>query len=103
MRGRFSSLKSSQTRLILTPFRTDPICLSSHLAWPIANAWEIAFASPLLMCMTKQEMLVFEQGVSVSGKWFVDDWDDYHLYGGEVHCGTNVQSTPPADWWKKMK
>jgi hypothetical protein len=30
---------------------------------------------------------------------FVDDWNDYHLSWGEVHCGTNVQRTPTAQWW----
>ena len=30
---------------------------------------------------------------------FVDNWDVYHLGLGEVHCGTNVQRTPQAQWW----
>lgn len=30
---------------------------------------------------------------------FVDDWYTYHVYIGEVHCGTNVARTPTADWW----
>lgn len=32
---------------------------------------------------------------------WVDDWDDYHLMLGEVHCGTNTirQPTPGLDWW----
>jgi hypothetical protein len=31
--------------------------------------------------------------------YFVDDWYDYHLGMGEVHCATNVQRTPTAPWW----
>lgn len=36
---------------------------------------------------------------------FVDDWDWYHALDGEVHCGSNVDATPPADeqWWKVLK
>ncbi|HYN82253.1 MAG TPA: protein-arginine deiminase family protein [Gemmatimonadaceae bacterium] len=38
---------------------------------------------------------------------FIEDWDDYHIMEGEVHCGTNVRRTPiEADvtyrgpkWW----
>src|SRR3989339_12790 len=35
---------------------------------------------------------------------FIDDWDTYHKWGGEVHCGTNVKRTPPADvkWWEQQ-
>ncbi len=29
---------------------------------------------------------------------FVDDWDNYHMMLGEVHCGTNVLRTPWGDW-----
>jgi protein-arginine deiminase len=31
--------------------------------------------------------------------WWVDDWDSYHLWMGEVHCGSNTLRTPTADWW----
>lgn len=31
---------------------------------------------------------------------FVDNWDVYHINRGEVHCGTNVQRAPIADWWQ---
>ena len=33
---------------------------------------------------------------------FLDDWNDYHLMEGEVHCGTNILRTPRADltWWE---
>jgi len=33
---------------------------------------------------------------------FLDDWNDYHLMWGEVHCGTNVLRTPRSDlyWWE---
>lgn len=35
---------------------------------------------------------------------FIDDWEWYHALDGEVHCGSNVDATPPADaWWKVMK
>lgn len=31
---------------------------------------------------------------------FVDDWDEYHRYEGEVHCGSTVVRVPLAiDWW----
>jgi protein-arginine deiminase len=30
---------------------------------------------------------------------WVDDWEDYHLLLGEVHCGTNVVRTQTLDWW----
>ncbi len=30
---------------------------------------------------------------------WVDNWDLYHLGGGEVHCGTNASRTPTAQWW----
>ena len=30
---------------------------------------------------------------------FVDNWDVYHVNYGEVHCGTNIQRAPIADWW----
>jgi protein-arginine deiminase len=30
---------------------------------------------------------------------FVDDWNDYHLLLGEVHCGTNVIRNQPNAWW----
>ncbi len=31
-----------------------------------------------------------------------DDWTDYHLAGGEVHCATNILRTPREDlfWWE---
>lgn len=34
---------------------------------------------------------------------FVDDWDDYHINGGEVHCGTNPEASAPFSsvrWWE---
>ena len=33
---------------------------------------------------------------------FLDNWNDYHLMMGEVHCGTNIVRTPVADpyWWE---
>jgi protein-arginine deiminase len=31
--------------------------------------------------------------------WWVDDWDSYHLWMGEVHCGSNTLRAPAADWW----
>ncbi|MBI4956221.1 MAG: hypothetical protein HY908_29660 [Myxococcales bacterium] len=39
------------------------------------------------------------QGLDVR---FVDDWDSYHLLGGEVHCATNEEGPPPAEprWWE---
>jgi protein-arginine deiminase len=36
----------------------------------------------------------------VSGT-LVDDWDTYHRYRGEVHCGTNAKRAIPAtSWWE---
>ena len=33
---------------------------------------------------------------------FLDNWNDYHLMWGEVHCGTNILRTPRSDlyWWE---
>jgi len=32
---------------------------------------------------------------------FIEDWDDYHLGIGEVHCGTNsTRKIPEARWWE---
>ncbi len=33
---------------------------------------------------------------------WIDDWQSYHLYWGEVHCGTNIVRTPRTDvvWWE---
>ncbi len=30
---------------------------------------------------------------------WTNDWNTYHLYWGEVHCGSNTVRTPTADWW----
>jgi len=32
---------------------------------------------------------------------FVDNWNVYHTNLGEVHCGTNVQRAPLANWWEE--
>jgi protein-arginine deiminase len=32
---------------------------------------------------------------------FVDDWYEYHLGMGEVHCATNVRRTPTPGWWNR--
>lgn len=32
---------------------------------------------------------------------FLEDWDDYHVRLGEVHCGTNTtRKVPVAKWWE---
>lgn len=32
---------------------------------------------------------------------FAEDWDDYHINMGEVHCGTNTtRAIPTAKWWE---
>jgi len=32
---------------------------------------------------------------------FLDDWYEYHVLSGEVHCGTNTLREPvAADWWE---
>lgn len=30
---------------------------------------------------------------------WLDDWDNYHIMLGEVHCGSNTVRTPIDDWW----
>jgi protein-arginine deiminase len=36
-------------------------------------------------------------GVTVQ---FVEDWE-YHVGGGELHCGTNAaRAIPTAKWWE---
>ncbi len=30
---------------------------------------------------------------------WIDDFETYHWYLGEVHCGTNAIRTPADDWW----
>lgn len=35
--------------------------------------------------------------------FFVDGWDAYHAWIGEIHCGTNVTRTIPDEWWKKLQ
>ncbi|UCC29271.1 MAG: hypothetical protein JSU86_13840, partial [Phycisphaerales bacterium] len=34
---------------------------------------------------------------------YIDDWNEYHRWKGEIHCGTNVIRTPPGTlkrWWE---
>lgn len=32
---------------------------------------------------------------------FIDDWDYYHRWDGEVHCGTNAKRTQDSvKWWE---
>jgi hypothetical protein len=32
---------------------------------------------------------------------FIDEWYEYHLDGGEIHCGTNqLPKTVPKKWWE---
>jgi len=39
-------------------------------------------------------------GIAQERVQFIDDWDWYHVAGGEVHCGTNVQrGMPEGNWW----
>ncbi len=36
---------------------------------------------------------------------YLNDWDKYHRYSGEVHCGTNVIRVVPAgyaQWWQEQ-
>ena len=38
-------------------------------------------------------------GVGVQVKW-VEDWDLYHRFSGEVHCGTNSRRDASTQtWW----
>jgi len=34
---------------------------------------------------------------------FIDDWDWYHIFYGEVHCGTNARRfpDPTVHWWEQ--
>ena len=35
---------------------------------------------------------------------FIEDWDEYHLGIGEVHCGTNsTRKIPEARWWESWE
>ncbi|MCB9741875.1 MAG: hypothetical protein H6741_23595 [Alphaproteobacteria bacterium] len=38
----------------------------------------------------------FPEGVELV---FLDDWFNYHMNLGEVHCGSKVQRTVDVDWW----
>ena len=40
-------------------------------------------------------------GITVA---WVEDWDFYHAYDGEVHCGTNSRRPIPSNirWWENM-
>lgn len=46
---------------------------------------------------------VFETDVSAKvslTEKYIDDWDQYHAWYGEIHCGTNVKRTAPTtNWW----
>jgi protein-arginine deiminase len=51
----------------------------------------------------------FEKDVAnkleASNVYFIDDWDTYHKWFGEVHCGTNAKRTPPTNinWWEQQQ
>lgn len=30
---------------------------------------------------------------------FMDDWDTHHIFGGEIHCGTNTVRQTDQPWW----
>lgn len=34
---------------------------------------------------------------------WLDDWDNYHIMLGEVHCGSNVIRTPISNWWETAR
>jgi protein-arginine deiminase len=37
---------------------------------------------------------------------YVDNWDLYHRLDGEVHCGTNPETSAPfssVNWWETGK
>jgi protein-arginine deiminase len=34
---------------------------------------------------------------------FIEDWENFHIRFGEVHCGSNARRSPPADWWAKLQ
>ena len=38
--------------------------------------------------------------VGYTAHW-VENWDLYHIYAGEVHCGSNVTNQVPTQpWWE---
>ena len=49
---------------------------------------------------------VFETAVSSmigSGADFANDWDWYHRWEGEVHCGTAAKrEIPTGNWWENQ-
>ncbi|HVH40706.1 MAG TPA: protein-arginine deiminase family protein, partial [Labilithrix sp.] len=57
---------------------------------PVINGKDIfktAFAEPMAKI-----------GITVD---FIEDWDEYHLGIGEVHCGTNsTRKIPETRWWE---
>ncbi len=41
-------------------------------------------------------------GYNNSTIYFIDDWFTYHVWYGDVHCGTAVKRTPPdIKWWEQ--
>ncbi|MBY4383756.1 hypothetical protein CH260_15765 [Rhodococcus sp. 05-2256-B2] len=31
---------------------------------------------------------------------FIDDYRTHHVFGGEIHCGTNAVRTIDDEWWR---
>jgi hypothetical protein len=32
---------------------------------------------------------------------FLDDWDQFHIRRGEVHCGSAAERIAETGWWTK--
>jgi protein-arginine deiminase len=54
------------------------------------------------MFKTQLETALAPHGIQVH---FIEDWDLYHVRGGEVHCGTNITRRVPTDiaWWETSR
>jgi len=65
-------------------FTADPFMRSSAAASTSGDPFAMAFVDAM---PAEHEVI------------FVDDWNDYHLMLGEVHCGTNVIRNQPKAWW----
>ena len=47
------------------------------------------------------EVISFVPSPGGKGFKFLDDWSEYHVMNGEVHCGTNTLRAPTmAKWWE---
>jgi protein-arginine deiminase len=65
-------------------------CVVPHPFGPVVNGKD--FFAELIARELKALRLTWD---------FLDDWYEYHILEGEVHCGTNTLRTPSQTrWWK---